>query len=212
MPDPVNPRRYRSAVREEQAAATRRAVLAAAQDLFASRGYADTAVAEVARVAGVSLDTVYASVGRKPALLLAVHDRALSGGDDALPAEQRDYVAAVRAAAGARAKLTTYAGALAERYPATAPLAEALRVAAQTEAACGEVWTALGERRLAGMRVLAGELRATGELRTDLADDDVAQLLWTTGSPELYLLHTSRRTPEQYAETLADLWVRTLLG
>ena len=212
MPAPVNARRYRSGVREERARATRRSVLRAAQELFAAQGYPDTTVAEVAARAGVSVDTVYASVGRKPALLLAAHDLALSGGDDPLPAEQRDYLAAVRAAEGARAKLTTYAAALAQRFPATAPLAEALRVAGQTEAACQEVWTSLRERRLAGMAVLAGELQATGEVRADLSDEDVAHLLWTTGAPELFSLHVARRTPEQYAVMLADLWVRTLLG
>lgn len=211
MTDPVNARTYRSPLREEQAAATRRAVTRAAHDLFAAHGWAGTTVAAVADRAGVSLDTVYASVGRKPALLLAAHDLALSGGQEALPAERRDYVAAVRAAPGAVAKLRTYAEALGRRYPATAPLAEALRAAAPTDEGCRATWTALGARRRAGMGVLAGELRATGEVRADLTDDDVAHLLWSTDGPELYLLVTSDRTPEQYAALLADLWTRTLL-
>ena len=65
-------------------------MLAAARDLFASEGYAGTTVAAVAARAGVSVDTVYASVGRKPDLLLAVHDMALGGGDEPLEAERRD--------------------------------------------------------------------------------------------------------------------------
>ncbi|MCX5746660.1 MAG: helix-turn-helix domain containing protein, partial [Proteobacteria bacterium] len=52
--------------------------LDAARELFTVGGWAGTSVAEVARVAGVALDTVYASVGRKPALLLAVHDDLLA--------------------------------------------------------------------------------------------------------------------------------------
>ena len=39
-------RRYQAPRRAEQAAATRRAILAAARDLFMSRGYATTTVAE----------------------------------------------------------------------------------------------------------------------------------------------------------------------
>ena len=46
----------------------------------------------------VSVDTLYASVGRKPQLLLAVHDMALGSSDEPVAAEQRDYVAAMRAA------------------------------------------------------------------------------------------------------------------
>ena len=45
-----------------------------------------------------------------------------------IAAEQRDYVLAVRAASGARAKLTTYAEALGRLLPGTVPLAESLRV------------------------------------------------------------------------------------
>ena len=100
MPDPVKTRRYTSVVRAEQAAATRGAVLTAARELFTTAGYGGTTVAQVARLAGVSVDTVYTSVGRKPELLLAVHDMALGGGDEPVAAEQRDYVAAIRADPG----------------------------------------------------------------------------------------------------------------
>ena len=98
MPSPVKTRTYRSQRREEQAASTRRAVLRAARDLFVTRGYPETTVADVARRAKVSVDTLYASVGRKPQLLLAVHDMVLSSADEPVAAEQRDYVAAIRAA------------------------------------------------------------------------------------------------------------------
>ncbi|HEX5812998.1 MAG TPA: TetR family transcriptional regulator, partial [Pseudonocardia sp.] len=50
MPDDVKPRRrYHAPQRAEQAAATRRAVLDAARELFTTRGYPATTVAEVAR-------------------------------------------------------------------------------------------------------------------------------------------------------------------
>lgn len=187
-------------------------MLLAARDLFVRHGYVDTTVAAVARRARVSVDTVYASVGRKPQLLLAVHDLELGSGDD-VPAEQRDYVLAIRAADGARAKIETYAAALGRLLPRTVPLAEALRVAAVTDPACRAVLHGLSDRRAANMRLFARDLRATGELREDLTDDDVADLVWSTNSPEFYLLTTSRgRTPQQYAEVVADLWTRTLLA
>jgi AcrR family transcriptional regulator len=213
VPDPVKTRTYRSERRQAQADATRRAVLLAARDLFVGHGYARTAVGEVARRAGVSVDTVYASVGRKPQLLLAVHDMALAGADEPLPAEQRDYVLAVRAAVGARAKIEVYAAALGRLLPRTVPLAEALRVAASTDEACRAVWRGLTERRAANMRLFAHDLRETGELRPDLTDDEVADLVWSMNSPEYYLLVTSRgATPERYAAQVADVWTRTLLA
>ena len=206
MSEPVNPRPYRSPRRLEQAEATRRAVLKAARALFGTSGYPDTTVAEVARRAGVSVDTVYASVGRKPQLLLAVHDEVLGGVD----AEQRDYVQQVRAAPDAAAKIATYAEALGRLLPQTVPLAEALRVAGQTDEACRAVAEQLDERRAANMRLLAADLRATGELRDDLTDDEVADLVWTMNSPQYFRLMTSRG--RDYAATVADVWTRTLLA
>jgi AcrR family transcriptional regulator len=85
-------------VRARQAARTRRRVLAAARALFADNGYAGTTVAHIARHAKVSLHTVYAGVGRKPDLLLAVIDMTLGSADETIQAEQRAYVKAIRAA------------------------------------------------------------------------------------------------------------------
>ena len=213
MAEPVKTRAYRSPVRAEQAAATRRAVLLAARELFTTTGYAATTVADVARLAGVSVDTVYTSVGRKPELLLAVHDMALGGGDEVVPAQRRDYVAAVQAAPGARAKLETYAAALAERFPSVVPLAESLRVAADRDPACRRVLEGLDARRAANMLQLAEELRSTGELRPDLTDEQVAHLLWATNSAAFYRLATSGgRGPGDYATMVLDVWTRTLLA
>jgi AcrR family transcriptional regulator len=210
---PVKTRTYRSPVRAEQAAATRRAVLTAARALFTTAGYAGTTVADIARLAEVSVDTVYVSVGRKPELLLAVHDMALGGGDEPVGATARDYVAALRAATGARAKLEVYAAALGERFPSVVPLAESLRMAADTDPACRAVLEALDARRAANMLDLAVELRATGEVRPELSDEQVAHLLWTTNSPAFYRLATSGgRGPGDYAAMVLDLWTRTLLA
>ena len=212
MADPVKRRPYRSPARDAQAQATRDAVLRAARVLFTTTGYAATTVAAVAAAAGVSVDTVYASVGRKPRLLLAVHDMELAGGDQPLPAAGRDYVRDVRAAAGARAKLETYAAALGRRLPATVPLQEALEVAGRTDPACRRVHEELSDRRRANMRLLAEELRATGELRDDLPDETVADLLWTMNSPAVFRSLTRDRGPERYADVVADVWVRTFLA
>ena len=61
----VAKRPYRSPLREAQAAATRTRILDAALDTFLERGYAGTSVAAIARAAGVSPETVYATFGTK---------------------------------------------------------------------------------------------------------------------------------------------------
>jgi AcrR family transcriptional regulator len=56
-------RAYRSPRREQQAAETRSMVASAAARMFGERGWAATGMREVARAAGVSVETVYASFG-----------------------------------------------------------------------------------------------------------------------------------------------------
>jgi AcrR family transcriptional regulator len=64
----------KSTRRERQAAATRREILEAARHLFAQRGYAGTAIADIADAAGVAVQTIYSSVGTKHAVLGALLD------------------------------------------------------------------------------------------------------------------------------------------
>lgn len=188
-------------------------MLRAARGLFTSRGYAETSVTDIARAAGVSVDTLYASVGRKPQLLLAVHDMELAGGDAPVDAEERPYVKAIRAATTASEKIATYSEALAQLLPRTVPLQDSLRVAGQKDPACREAYRAVTERRAANMRLFAADLRSTGEVRADLADDDVADLVWSMNGPDYYLLMRSRgRTPAQYAALVREVWTRTLLA
>jgi AcrR family transcriptional regulator len=212
VPDQVKTRRYTSALREQQAERTRRAVLRAARSLFTRRGYADTSVAEVARRAKVSVDTVYASVGRKPQLLLAVVDMVLAGGDEPVPAEERDYVRAIRAAPTAEEKIAGYAAALATLLPRTAPLLDALREAARTDPGCAAVWKQVNERRAANMLLFAQDLRGTGRLRSDLSDEEVADVVWSTNAVEYYALLAARGWDgPRVGALLEDLWTRLLL-
>jgi AcrR family transcriptional regulator len=210
--EPVKKRSYDASRRREAAEQTKLRVLRAAAELFTTRGYAVTSVADIAQAAGVSVDTLYAAVGRKPQLLLAVHDMELADCDVPGAAEQRDYVKQIRAAATAADKIAIYAQALGRLLPRTVPLLVSLRVAGETEPECREVYQAVNERRAANMRRFAADLRGTGEVRQDLTDDDVADLVWAMNGPDFFTLMLSRgRTPEQYAAVLRDVWTRTLL-
>ncbi|WP_181784644.1 TetR/AcrR family transcriptional regulator [Pseudonocardia pini] len=213
MSGEVKPRRYHSPRRAAQAAETRSAVLAAARELLAERGWAATTVAEIARRACVSVDTMYAAVGRKPAVLRALVEAALSGTDEPVPGERRDYVRRVLAEPSARRKLRLYAegvGALQQRL---APIFVALRDAAATDQDCAALWREIAERRRANMLRFAADLRATGELRTDLSDDHVADVVWSMNAAEYWVLLVHERgwTPARFVEHLADTWTRTLL-
>lgn len=207
-------RRYHSPRRAEQAAATRHAVLAAARDLFVDQGYAATTIADIARRARVAVDTVYATIGRKPALMRAVLEAAISGTDQAVPPEERDYVARVRAATGARDKIASYVAGLLDVQGRLAPVFLALRDAASTDPDSAALWTEITGRRARNMRDFAADLRSTGELRDDLTDDEVADIVWSMNGPEYWVLLVGDRgwSPERFGDLLVDTWTRTLLA
>ena len=211
--NPEPKRRYHSPRRLEQAAATRHAVLTAARELFVDNGYTATTVTEIAQRAGVSVDTVYATVGRKPALLRELVETAISGTEQAVPADQRDYVARMRAADCAQDMITIYAHAITAIQQRLAPVFLALRDAAGTDPDCAALWTEIAERRAANMRRLAADLRTKGGLRSDLSDDRVADIIWSMNSPEYWVLLVRERSwsAGQFAEWLADAWSRLLL-
>ncbi len=212
MPDSVKTRTYNTGRRRAAAERTRTGILHAARELFSAQGYDGTSVAQVAARSGVSVDTVYASVGRKPQLLLAVHDMELADSAVPVPAEQRDYVRRIGEAAGAREKIEGYASALAERLPRTVPLALALRAAGTKDPDCRAVYRALSQRRAANMRRFAEELLATGELRPGVAVDQIATLVWSMNSPDYFqLLAEHGYTPTEYGHLLTQVWTHTLL-
>lgn len=212
MPTERKTRTYDVSARRAAAEQTRERVIAAARDLFVAGGYAATSVSEIAQRAEVSVDTVYTAVGRKPQLLLIVVDMVLASSSRPLPAVERGYVQDIRAAATAEDKLETYAAALARVMPQVSPLLLALRDAGLTDPECAQAWRHITERRATNMLDLAADLRVTGQVRADLTDQDVADLIWSTNSPEWFAAYTSLgRTSEEYGATLEDLWRRTLI-
>jgi AcrR family transcriptional regulator len=214
MSEPVKPRRYRSSVREEQARRTRLAILDAARLLFTEQGYAATTIAQIAAAARVAVDTVYASVGTKPVLMRLLVETAISGQDQPVPAEERDYVRQIRAAATAGEKIRIYATAVTAVNSRLAPLHLVLRDAAAQAPELGRMWTQIVTRRAANMRLFAQDLAVTGELRPGLDVDEVADVVWSLNSAEYYALLVRERgwPPDRFARWLGDTWCRLFLA
>jgi AcrR family transcriptional regulator len=209
--DPVK-RPYDSSKRRQAAARTRQAILDAALELFTGSGYAATPMTAIAQRAGVALDTVYASVGRKPELARLLIETAISGRSDAVPAEERDYVQAIRAAADAETKIAVYAAAMRGIAGRLAPVLSIIAQAAPAEPELAALWQQIADRRAANMRRFAVDLAAVAPLR--VAPDDAADIIWATNAPELYQLLVVQRgwSPERYERFLADAWRRLLLA
>ena len=127
----------------------------------------------------------------EPVLFRLLVETAISGTDAPVPALERDYVRAIRAEPDPTRKLTLSAQAIGRIQQRLAPLVQVLQQAAAGDA----------------------ELAATGALRPELSVEEVADVLWSMNSPELYLLLVGRRgwDPDRYQRWLADAWQRLLL-
>jgi AcrR family transcriptional regulator len=206
--DRVKSRSYRSPARQESARRTRMAILTAAGRLFSEQGYTGTTVAQIAATAAVSIDTVYSSVGPKPAIFRLLLETAISGTDEAVPAEQREYVKAIRAARRGRDKLRIYAAAVGTVAGRMAPLHLVLRDAAAQDADLASLRDEIAARRARNMRLFAEDLIASGDMRPELSADEIADVVWSTSAAEFYTLLVRERgwSLERYEEWLADTW------
>lgn len=211
--DPVK-RNYDNAGRRARSDETRTRVLDVARELMTTRGYRATTLADVARVSGVHVDTIYAVVGRKPALLRELIERAISGADRPVDPQDRGYVQAMQAEPDPARKLTIYAGAIRQIQTRMAPLLLALRDAASTEPEAAEVWREVSDRRARNMRALVADLGPEGTLRAGVSPEDAADVIWATAGAELFVLLTVERgwTLDAYERWLADTWCRLLLA
>ncbi|MBV9950429.1 MAG: TetR/AcrR family transcriptional regulator [Acidimicrobiia bacterium] len=198
-------RRYDSSRRQEHAAQTRSAVVEAAVELFSSTGWASTGMRDIARRAGVSVETVYANFGSKGQLLMAALDVAVVGDARAMPMRERPEFAELgRGSAAARARAA--ARLVREVNERTSGVHKALREAASADA---ELAARLEERELGrrsdvstGAALVAGRPVTTTE----------AEGLWAVLSTEVHelLIGHGGWTPEAYEEWVADTISRLL--
>jgi AcrR family transcriptional regulator len=191
---------YRSDLRQQQAAQTRRRVVEAAVDVFGERGYQATTFAQLADQAGVSVETVQKH-GPKAALMWAAVEFASFGVEGEADFFNTDLGKALLEIRDPN-QLAQFAAAstLAVNEPSAAVWI------AFTEAANGDPeLRALLDGRLAGIRRqterILGVVAARGWLRTDIPFDDLVEAHCVLTSIETYVrfVHLDGKSREQYA-------------
>ncbi len=192
-------REYRSARRQQQAAETRASVLEAATRLFDERGWAATGMRDVAREAGVSVETVYAGFRSKSDLLMAAIDVAVVGDDEPVPLDRRTMFTVL--GTGTRAeRLQAGARLLTEIHRRTAGVNFALREAAASDPELARMMSQREVGRHAdvteGMTLMAGRPITPRE----------ADALWAVTDIGVYRMLTELRgwTAQQYQDWIAD--------
>jgi AcrR family transcriptional regulator len=210
MADVVKKRKYRSPVREQQAAHTRARIVEAAGELFETQGYGRTTVRQIAQAAGVAPDTVYAVFGTKIRVLTALLDaRLVPPGEPGVL--DRPEVAAVRDEPDQRHQIELFARDITGILERIGPVYEILRTAAAVEPEAAAVYEEMNGYRLASLLALPNMLVANGPLRVDIAR--AAEVVWTLASPDVarLLRHERGWSADAYATWLADTLARTLL-
>jgi AcrR family transcriptional regulator len=205
------PRRYDSTRRRQQAQLNRDAVLAVARQRFLAQGYAATTIAEIARDAAVSVETVYKAFATKAGVLKALFDVSVAGDDEPIPMVQRDVIQDVGDEPDAARKLEMYAEHLAALMPRSAPVQLLARDGAASSSDAGEVWKQIRQETLTGMTMFASNLAKTGQLRVSARE--ARDVLWTYHAPELYELLVLERgwSATRYGKFLAHALIDALI-
>lgn len=164
---------------------TRRVLLGAAAAEFESVGYLKTTVANIARRAGVTVQTLYLAWGSKRELLRAYLSNQLVGDDDPTVHFQKELedskpltaeevverIAAIFVAAAGRASTAW----------------RIYRDAAPIDPEIAEDWHQLQTRRRGTLSALVSHL-PKGAIRSSLTEEELADTVWAVASPDSYIL------------------------
>lgn len=186
----VKRRIYRSELRRQRADKTREKVVAAAAELFLRDGYPVATVAAIASEAGVSVETIYKGFGGKAGLVRAIWERGLAG---RRPVHAEDRSDAMRELGDASALIEGWGRLTAEVGPSVAPILLLVKSAAGSDAELAALDREMDADRLERMTDNARALIQVGGLRAGIGLREVADVLWTASSPQLYELLVLRR-------------------
>jgi AcrR family transcriptional regulator len=170
---------------EEERRATQRRVVEAARELFVTRGYVATTVADIAKEAGVALQSVYNAGKSKAALMHLVVDLAVAGDDDEVLLTDRPGFAVIAELPSAEQQVEKIAALIAETMQRLAPIWVAYRQAAAVDPSAAESLEAAHRRR---NQTFATLISMVDQGRLRLSPEEATDTAWAIGSIDVYLL------------------------
>jgi AcrR family transcriptional regulator len=201
MVEHVNPKRsYDSPRRREQAAATRRDILAAAQRLFEGQGYSATTMAAMAKEAGVVPKTVYAAFETKSGVLRELWNLLLRGDDADVPVMNRAWYREVLEEPDPERQLRLNARNARAVKSRIAGVLDVIRHAAEVDAESAELWERIQSDFYENQGAIVQSLDEKGALQPGLDIARGSDILWTLNHPDVWHLLVGERgwTAEQW--------------
>jgi AcrR family transcriptional regulator len=190
MTETVKPRAARTR-------ATRRRIVDAAAELFIAEGYGTTTLEQIAKRAGVAVQTVYFHFGNKRTLLKEAVDVAAVGDDEQVALLERPWLEEVRAEPDPRRVVelwTAYGRGIFQRV---GPIMQVVRDAAVTDPDMAVQWATNEAQTATAFRMFAAMLAERGALNRPL--DEAVDVLCALSGPDVYRVLTGRGwTPEQW--------------
>lgn len=199
-------RAYNSPRRQQQAAATRQAILEAAERLFLRDGYQATTMEAIANEAGVSLKTVYLPFSTKSGLLRAVWDLRLKGEESDVPVAQSSWFREVLDEEDPVRRLELNARRSRLVKARIGGLFAVIRGAAEGDPECRELWDLIQRDFHALEAVVVKAIRRSGALKHGLSVSRATDILWALSHPDVWTLLVEQRgwSPASYEAWLAE--------
>jgi AcrR family transcriptional regulator len=206
-------RTYNSPRRQEQAAATRRSILVAAQRRFEQDGYAATTMESIAAEAGVALKTVYLAFATKSGLLRALWDLLLKGDAEDAPVAAREWYREVIEAPDPERVLRLNARNSRVVKLRIATLLQVIRDAAPIDADIAALWNLIQTDFYENQRAIVEVLHKKRALQRRLDVTCATDILSTLNHPDVWFLLVGQRgwTAEQFERWFADTACAQLL-
>jgi AcrR family transcriptional regulator len=207
----VPARRYRSAIRENQARRTRRRLLEAATAVFLERGYAGTTMRAVAAGAGVSVPTIESLFGTKARLLKAAIDVAIAGDDEPVAVLDRPWAQVAEGSTSLGEFLALTAGTIAVAQQRSSGLILAVFEGSSLDAELAALRDQMVDQREATAVWIVREMTRLAPLRCGL--DEAVDVVWLLMDPAVYSRLTRQRgwIMERYRRWMAEALARQLV-
>ncbi|GLY66387.1 TetR/AcrR family transcriptional regulator [Amycolatopsis taiwanensis] len=199
-------------VRAAKTAANRTKMLAAARELFTTRGYAQTTMKAIADQAGMAVQTLYFTFATKRAILSELLDVEIAGDTEPIATMDRPWFAAAVAAPPAE-QIRLQVAEAGTIYARVSPLLEVIRSAAATDPELAELWrTNITQRHLVQLR-LAEALATKTHLRAGITVARAAEVALAVLAPETYwlLVHERGWTNAEWESWATDALTLQLL-
>jgi AcrR family transcriptional regulator len=171
--------------RAERARVTRAKIVGAAAELFVGTGYLQTTMADIARAAGVAVQTLYLSFGGKGAVLSAAMEVTIAGDDEPVPIFEREWHQEMREEPDGRLAYGYFLGTSVRIIERFYPLYAAIRAAA-ADPEVAELLQRNKRERFTSFRAAVEELAAKRGYDPRLPVDRATQVVYAQQSEETY--------------------------